>query len=598
MAAREYFTASYPDEISTTSDTTWQGVVSLPFTPAEGADYIVFWSVELINKSTTVYDARCRIVTDGAVSVEFGQESRGSIEYPSYFGFYRFTGGGVAQTVALEVMAEVSGQVIYARNANLVALRLGPGDQYVEALGRVAVTGGTDTWADVASLTWAPDAGEYLVLGHSLTDNYAATAPVYGRLVFDGVGNKEATAGHAEVTGPPKNLTPIHQMWKRTVPASGVSRSAVWQGRSHNTGSEVGWGANRLLILKLAGFDAAFYAELSSLLTVDDAAYVPMVSTTGAAGAGPHLLLGSWGVAGSSTSAVMDVQVVDQGVRVGRAFQKSMSSASNRGQTGGHVGLRSYDPGERTWSLDLKAEGAFMVYGRPGSSIAVLNLGLAGRSLVAPQGTYAGTGLPAGLGAVRKLTGVRGAVVLAGLSASLSRGFRFPIIEGSLGWSVHSQALSAARRVRASTNVLLLAGRAAALDKVSAGVRYVVVAGAFTLAFAVRGAGLIAARRVANSVGAVAQAGLEAVVRRGLAVRCGTRPLVFEAESVKWGRTYVMCLRSGFLAFQAASSPLRYSGQQFWTAASSIDEAWIAATPTLVTWSYAQSIPEHWVGQC
>lgn len=550
MAAREYFRASYPDEVSTTSDAVWQGVVNLPFTPAVGADYIVFWSVELINKSTTAYDAKCRIVTDGAVSVEFGQEARGTAEYPSYFGFYRLTGGGSSLTLALEVMAEVAGQLISARNANLVVLRMGPGDQYAEALGRAAVTGVTDTWTDVASLTWTPEAGEYLVLGHSLTDNYAATAPVYGRLVFDGTGSKEVTAGHAEVAGPPKNLTPTHQMWKRTVPASGVSRTAIWQGRSHNAGSEVGWGANRLLILKLAGFEAAFYAELSSLLTVDDAAYVPMASVAGTASAGPHLFLGSWGVAGSSASAVMDVQVVDQGVRVGRSLHKAMSSASNRGQTGGHLSLRTYDQGERTWSLDVKAEGAFQAYGRPGSSIAVLNLGLAGRSISALQGLYDEAGPPAGLRITRKLTGARGAVVLAGLSGSLTRRFGFSAHEGSLVWGARSQTLSLARRVRASVQALALAGGGAGLVKVSAGVR--VLAGLRALAVGVGGAGLVIARRLRNAAASLAQAGLETGVRRGLVVQGGGRPLGFEAGDLGWGRTYVMSPRFGFLAMQGA----------------------------------------------
>lgn len=598
MAAREYFKASHLDEVFTTSDTAWQPIVSLPFTPADGVDYIVFWSLELINKSTTVYDAKCRIITDGVVSVEFGQESRGTIEYPSYFGFYRLTGGGSALTVALEIMAEVSGQVVCARNANLVALRLAPGDQYAESLSRAAVTGGTETWTDVVGLTWAPDAGEYLVLGHSLTDNYASTAPLYGRLLFDGAGNKEASAGHPEVTGPPKNLTPIHQMWKRTVPAAGVGRSASWQGRSHAAGTEVGWAANRLLILKLSGFDAAYYAELANLLTVDDAAYVPMASVAGTVGAGPHLLLGSWGAAGSSASALMDTQVVDGGVQVGRSLQKSMSSASNRGQTGGHLSVRTYDPGERSWSLDLKAEGAFAVYGRPGSSVAVLDLGANGQSLAALQGSFDGAGRPAGLRIARGLGGARGTVVFAGLSGAPRRGFGLPAVEAAFACGAGASTLSVARRIGAPARNLSLAGWPTDLAKFSAGVRHVLAAGPRALAIGLGSARLAAARRLSNVVSLVGQAGLGASVRRGVGVGGERGSFVVAREGVGWGRTYVLSPRSAFLAIRAVPPPLRYSGQQFWNATSPVGEAWVIAAATPKTWSDTPGTPEQWTDQC
>lgn len=594
MAAREHYKASYLPEVSTTSDTVWQEVVGLSFSPAAGADYIVFWSVELINKTHFAYDAKCRVRTGSEVSVEFSQECRGTNEYPSYSGFYRLTGGGSPALVTLEIQSEWPGSTIFAQNANLVAIRLGTGDQYTEVLGRAAVIGGTNTWSDVATITWTPDAGDYLIFGHSLTDNYTATAPVYARLAFDGTGNYEATSGHPEVVGPPKNLTPTHQLWKRTVAPGGVSRTATWQGRSHSAGSEVGFAANRLLILRLSDFDAAYYGELTTLLTVAGEGVGSLVSIEGTVTGSPHLVLGSWGAAGSSASSLLDTRLFDSGEQIGRSFQKSMAAASNRGLTSGHNSVGQYSAGPRIWSLDLVGDGALTSYGRPGSALAVLDLGSQGDVLSAGSVGFSEVRVTAALRGARRLITTAGGLFLAGLNSGLALGYRTHASTEPFHLGAQIARMGVARRLVGTSKAVSLIGQAAGLMRSWAAVRYPLTAASIGFAKLASAARLIVNRRLGISAEAVVLAGLDGRPKYGRFVTAGTATVAFSGVELAWPRTYVVHAGPDLMWCAAAPCLLRYSGQQFWSVAPPLGEAWAQAAVTPEAWTPALITAEDW----
>lgn len=550
MAAREHYRSSSLAEVSTQSQTEWLQVVGLDFTPANGADYIVFWSLEMTNKTSTTADAKCRVMTSGVVSAEFNQEVRGFEEYTSYTGFYRIIGDGLFKAISIGIQGERAADAICARAANLIAVKLGANDQYAESLPRLSVTGGTNIWADCATISWQPPAGDYLVYGFSLTDSYSSTAPVYGRLLFDGTGSSEATTGHPEVGAGQKNLTPTHELWKRTVAVGGVTRTVAWQGRSHNTGSEVGWADNRLLILKLSDFDAAFYAEVTALLSNATTDYLTVASVTGTVAANPHLVLGSWGVSGDSASSITNGRLLDGGTPISRSIQKSMSSANNRGQWTGHASGQSYAGGSRTWSLEIAGNGVNTSFVRPGSAIAILDLGSAAKAVSAEPGSFVEAGPTVALRSERKLSAGRSMFAGSGLAAGLGSGRRVRAAAFS-GLLLGGQASPrGARKIVSAQGSFSLGAVSIGLLKWPDGVQHQLPAATADLAVADRPVGVRVTRKVATDSGSFVSAGLNV--------------------------------------------GLRYSGQQLWTASPIIGEQWAATADRPEVWIPAAVVSETW----
>jgi hypothetical protein len=308
MSRREHYAAATPGETTTTS-TAWSEAARLTFTPGVGKTYVVFWSVEAANKGNTTTDVRLRVAVDGASAVEANIESRSTLEYPSYSGFFPIAGDGAAKAVTIEVAAEAAGVNVAARNGNLVALALTGQDVYAESLGRTAVT--SNAFTTVVSATWSPPAGDYLILASCLTDNFATTAPVYGRLEFDGAATPDTGAGHAEVAAGQASVVPLGMIWRRTVTAEGA-KTAAWRVRAHTSNNEIGSTDNRLLILDLSGFDQAFYGEIADAHHAGtEASFTPALTVSGSASGNPHLVLAAWSIAALNNSLMMETRLVE-----------------------------------------------------------------------------------------------------------------------------------------------------------------------------------------------------------------------------------------------------------------------------------------------
>lgn len=395
MSVREHYSSHSGTEVSNTSSTAWASVHTLTFTPASGADYIVFWSLELANKSNNFSDAKCLIRTGDTANVLFNVEGRLSTEYAVRSGFYKITGAGAPVTVDISIQAETSPDNICARNASLAALRLGPNDQYAESLPRNAVTSGLFSWTDLTAVTWTPDAGDYLILGSSLADNYAVTAPAYARLALNDVGNSDTGCFVADLT----NLAPFGQVWKQTVAVGGGSRTAKWQGRAHNEGSVAGFSGNRVLVLALGDLDGHHYAETTGFLPTVAATHTDALALSGTVRAAPHLILAGWSTVASSMSFQVETAFDDGGIRRTNSARQVTSTSNSRGLGEGYFGVATYVAGPHAWALTQKGDGVATTYLRPASAFAILDLGAAADTI----GSAAGVSAVSGVGASRSV---------------------------------------------------------------------------------------------------------------------------------------------------------------------------------------------------
>ncbi len=491
MAAREFYSAEQLGEITVTSNSVWGSACSLSPTLASGADYIVFWSLELSNQSNTTAAAQARVTVGGTALATMNAENRNTSEFPAYAGFFKVTGTGSPLTIALEVKAETNGNNIVARNRRLTVLRMGAGDVYTESTARQAVTaGGTTTFAEILSTSFTPDVGDYLVLGHSITDNYATTTSVYGRFVWDGTaeGTAEvAASGHADITAGQKNLIPLNKLRVFSEATGGVSRAVVWQGRSHQNGMEAGFAQNRLLILRLADFSASNSARLSEIGWVEGnvATDVLAISPTPTVTANPHLLLASWSsnnVSNSSGYVYSRLDDADDDADAASSAARVFNVADTRGQGAAFYGVRTYTAGTRPISLKLWGGGATeWSSAMGGSALTLLDLGADETSVpvtVSPSvGALVTTGfaptvsggsassVTAGLGSVSitgfaptasggqssSVTAAAGSLSLAGFAPSISAGTSSTVTPtaGSLTTNGYAPNVSAAR---SSTN--------------------------------------------------------------------------------------------------------------------------------------------------
>ena len=435
MAAREHYSAENLGEITVTSNTVWGSACTLSPTLVNGADYVVFWSLELVNQSNTTADAQARVTVGGTAQATMNAENRNTSEFPAYAGFFKVTGTGSPLTIALEVKAETNGNNLVARNRRLTVLRMGAGDVYTESTARQAVTaGGTTTFADVLSTSFTPEAGDYLVLGHSITDNYATTTSVYGRFVWDGTaeGTAEvAASGHADITAGQKNLIPLNKLRVYSEATGGVSRTVTWQGRSHQNGNEVGFAQNRLLILRLADFSASHSARLSELGWAEGTTPTDVlaISPTPTVTANPHLLLGSWSsnqVSNSSGYVYSRLDDADDDADAASSAARVFNVADTRGQGAAFYGVRTYTAGTRPISLKLWGGGATeWSSAMGGSALALLDLGADDTSVPVTVSPTAGSLTTTGFaptvsgGSASSVTAGLGSISLTGFSPTV-----------------------------------------------------------------------------------------------------------------------------------------------------------------------------------
>lgn len=600
MAAREHYAAEVLSETTFTSNVTWGSACTLSPTLANGADYIVFWNLELTNQSNTSADAQAQVTVGGTAVATFNVENRVTSEWGAYAGFFKVTGTGAALALALEVKAETNGNSIVCRNRRLSVLRMGAGDVYAESTARQAVTaGGTTIWADVLSTSFTPAVGDYLVLAHSMTDNYVTTASAYGKFVWDGTaeGNTElATAGHADITAGQKNLVPLNKQRVYAEATGGVSRTVTWQGRSNQNGNEVGFAQNRLLILKLADFDAAYPARQATTTTVTGGATpTETLSITPTVSANPHLLIGSWYANNLTSATRLVTSVLADSGDAASAAMRSYSLNNDRGQASSFAGVRSYAAGSRKICLNLNAS-------QDGDSIALLSssafialdLGSAGgQTLTAATGAYTLSGKAAATRVTRKLPIAARSFTLAGSNAALSKGFR--VRADARGYSLTGMSAGVARglRLAASASAFTLSGQAASLVRTVSGRTLSAASAAFTLG--APATGLRAGRRLAAVSEAYVWSRLNAALRGER--RLATSPVSFALTggdiAWTWGSRALPAAPVGF-TLSASDVRLIYSGEQAWKPVPGVAENWAAQSDTVETWTATTTTPEAW----
>ena len=599
MAAREHYAAEVLSETTFTSNVTWGSACTLSPTLANGADYIVLWNLELTNQSNTSADAQAQVTVGGTAVASFNVENRATSEWGAYAGFFKVTGTGAALALALEVKAETNGNSIVCRNRRLTVLRMGAGDVYAESTARQAVTaGGTTIWADVLSTSFTPAVGDYLVLAHSMTDNYVTTASAYGKFVWDGTaeGNTElATAGHADITAGQKNLVPLNKQRVYSEATGGVSRAVTWQGRSNQNTFEVGFAQNRLLILKLADFEAAHAARQATTTTATGGASpTETLSITPTVSANPHLLIGSWYANNLTSATRLVTSVLADSGDAASAAMRSYSLNNDRGQASSFAGVRSYAAGSRKICLNLNAS-------QDGDSIALLSssafialdLGSAGgQTLTAATGAYTLSGKAAATRVTRKLPLAARSFTLSGINAAIRKGYRVRADVRGYGLTGISARVARGLKLRVSAQAFTLTGIAAGLIRTVAGRTISAATGALTLTR--QPAGLRIGRKLRAAPEPFVWSRLAAGLRWTRQLAASGASFSLSGRQIGWGWVHILRGAPAAYSLNGQAATLRYSGGQGWQPVPGTPETWSPKPGKGETWTPVGDTPEIW----
>lgn len=599
MAAREHYAAEVLSESTFTSNVTWGEACALSPTLANGADYIVFWNLELTNQSNTSADAQAQVTVAGTAVASFNVENRLTSEWGAYAGFFKVTGTGAALAIALEVKAETNGNNIVCRNRRLTVLRMGAGDVYAESTARQAVTaGGTTNWADVLSTSFTPAVGDYLVLAHSMTDNYVTTASAYGKFVWDGTdeGNTEiAAAGHADITAGQKNLVPLNKQRVYSEATGGVSRAVTWQGRSNQNTFEVGFAQNRLLILKLADFEAAHAARQATTTTATGGATpTETLSITPTVSANPHLLIGSWYANNLTSSTRMVTSVLADSGDAASAAMRSYQTNNDRGQASSFAGVRSYAAGSRKICLNLNAsQDGDSVALLASSAFVALDLGAAGQTLTAASGAFAQTGKAAATRATRKLPIAARSFTLAGFNNAIRHGFKVRADTRSYGLVGRAAGLKRSLRLAAGgVGAFTLSGVAASLIRTIGGRTLTAATAVFSVTR--RAAGLRIGRKLRAAPEGFVWSRLAASLRWTRRLTAAPASFALMGAPAAWGWTHILKPALANYTLSGSAATLRYSGGQGWQPIPSTGEDWTAKPSKPEAWTPVGDTSEIW----
>lgn len=592
MAAREYYAAHVASEVTTTSATTWANAATLDFTPANGRDYVLLWSLELACKTDTGTDAKYRLSLDGTPVTTSNVESRVTAEYPSFFGFFKVSGAGASRSVSVGIQAEQAGQTVAVRNVSLIALALGADDHYAEALGRTDVTAGGTLWADLVSTSWTPPTdGDYVFLSSCLVDNYAATAPAYGR--FDiGWTSVEWPAAVAEVAAGQMNFVAHGGVWVDGL-AGGSPATLKWQGRSLNNGNNSGWTDNRILALRLSDFHRATGAVSPSDSGDTSSSLTNVLTLTDTAGGNPQLVLGAWTAAASVNNLLGAVRISDGLGTIANSARRTFATSVGRGASSGFYALRQgYAGGSQSWLLDRSSDGANSYVVRGGATLVVLDLGSAGQTLSAGAQSYALMGRAAASRAARRLPGAARSYSTSGVNATPRKGYRVRADARGHGLTGRGANLARGLRLTVAASSYALAGPVTGMLRSVAGRRLAAGPAAFSIQR--RAAAVATARRVRAGAEAFVWSRLAGALRWVRLLAAGPGPYGLVGRPIEWDWVHILTPTPTGFAVAAPDAALRYSGVQFWQPAPGTSEAWSPRPGASETWIPADETTEAW----
>lgn len=378
MAARQHFPAEALAQATHSSSSTWADLVSLDWTPDADSDYVIFWSYALRNSSNIGFDARGKIIHDGADYAINNNDSRNAAEYPSFAGIIHHQSGGEPTEINTKVsfQAQSNGNVIEAKLGRLVALKLSAADFYAETLSAISHGANTNFEDALVQSITVPSGGRtYLAIASFEQTAGGSTLTCRSRLSSTSAGTASGEFGGC--LNDSGGTNPVMLFWRVTL-AAGAQDVRLQYGMSHTSGGTLTITNRRLVLIELDDFDGEEYANLGTDDTTTSTSYEDTpLALTAAISANPQLVLGAWATA-CSTTGTIGTDLHQDGASLTESVRQSYSN--NFARLHGHASvslLSGHGAGSHSWLLRHKTSTG-TGHTEAGASIAVLDLGADG----------------------------------------------------------------------------------------------------------------------------------------------------------------------------------------------------------------------------
>jgi len=318
--ARQAYYAESTGE-STTTSSTYQDKATLTFTPDANKDYILFWSCDCFEVSTTVsVFTRLYNSTDAVVLSEQNQENRTTTgtPYRTSHGIAKYSAGASPVSTTFKIQYHDSDGIATAkiRNARILAIRVESDDAYTESLADQTFT--SNTYVDGnAVLTFTPaSTGDYLVFASCDFNHGSTFDEMYIKLLDP---SSASIFEMQRINRDAANYNPYTVMVKQNL----TNSSKTYKLQIHRTSANTITIKNqRIFAMRLDnGFANTYYSEDRTRATSSSTSYTDDVVLTQTTNAADHLIFGNCGTDGTSNSISNQEQFLEDGSVLSGPFE-------------------------------------------------------------------------------------------------------------------------------------------------------------------------------------------------------------------------------------------------------------------------------------
>lgn len=358
MASRQNFYAEAAGPVTTTSST-FSDLTTLTFTPDNGVDYVVFWSLQQSNNSSTA-DGQARLYNDTTATQLVLQnweahETSTPIDKRSLGGMYKFTGAGASVTLKIQAASESTNSVVSTLGRILV-IAFGSNDKYAESTARVTTT--STTFSIKCTLTFTPGSqGDYILFSSANQDTAAADFSDIG-LFLDGTATLGLNTGNYDEPG--SKDTTNRYPWVKAYKAASLSAAShdfTIQFKAGTAGVTNGIGEMRILALRVSDLEAVYEAQVDgpSRSSGTESTYQTATSLTQTTANVAHAIIAAGEYANLTNNTVSAFMNLDEG---GSSLSESSTEPNVSVDAFTHwlVVKETLSAASHTWTLQRRSE--------------------------------------------------------------------------------------------------------------------------------------------------------------------------------------------------------------------------------------------------
>ena len=355
---------------STTTSMSYQDKTTLTFTPDDSSTYLIIssWLVQESSTSYSIYSKLARTTGSAKDFNEIIYRPKDAIDYlaAGAIGIDTFGPSPGSQTYKIQYMSSNSSGTARIKEAKIFAIKLTSDDYYNESESRDTTT--STTYQNKTILTFTPPTeGEYILLVSATSDGSSRSYDFRTQLYIDGATSDIRNTEPAYAT----NRYPWIIMKKVNLTAA--SHTIIIQYSSENTGATAGIAHARIVALRADKFNKVYYAEEDARTTTASTSYQNKTTLTQTPNAVEHIIIGTAGIDGASTSYSSYAQLVKDGTTHGEMLSKT-KDATSRGLSYFSIKKENLTAVSTNWNIQYMAESASYSAGIADARIAVIEL--------------------------------------------------------------------------------------------------------------------------------------------------------------------------------------------------------------------------------